>query len=65
MYSDKKIDEGILQWFSYVKKENIRIVKGVYVEECAGRCSVGQPRKKWINTEIECLKKMRFGCQAI
>ena len=34
-----------------------RIIKRVYVEECAGSCSVGRPWKRWINTVKECLKK--------
>ena len=37
--------------------ENDRIAKRVYVGECAGSCSVGRPRKRWIDTVKECLKK--------
>ena len=34
---DERIDEGVLRWFSHVKRmENNRIVKRVYAGECAG-----------------------------
>ena len=29
----------------------------VYVGECAGDRSVGRPRKKWVDTAKECLRK--------
>ena len=38
--------------------ENDRIDKRVYVGENAGRCSVGRPRKRWIETVKEYLKKI-------
>ena len=54
---DEKI-EGILRWFGHVERmENDRIAKRVYVGECAGSRSVGRPRKRWIDTVKECLKK--------
>ena len=37
--------------------ERNRIAKRVYVRECAGSCSVGRPRKGWIDAMKECLKK--------
>ena len=37
--------------------ENDRIAKRVYVGEFAGSCSVGMPRKRWIDSVTECLKK--------
>ena len=37
--------------------ENDRIAKRVYVGECAGSRSVGRPRKRWIDTVKESLKK--------
>ena len=37
--------------------ENDRIAKRVYVRECAGSWSVGRPRKRWIDTVEDCLKK--------
>ena len=37
--------------------ENDRIAKRLYVWECAGSCSVGRPRKRWINTVKDYLKK--------
>ena len=43
---DERIDEGILRRFGHVeRRENDMIAKRVYVEECAGSCSVGRPRK--------------------
>ena len=36
-------------------------IKRVFVEECGGSHSVGRPRKRWIDTVKDCLK--RFGCQ--
>ena len=33
---DKKMEGGVLQWFSHVERmENNRIANGVYVRECA------------------------------
>ena len=37
--------------------ENDRIAKSVYVGESVGCCLVGRPRKSWINSENDCLKK--------
>ena len=54
----EKIDEGVLRWFGYVERmESNRIVRRVYVGECAGSRSVGRPRKKWIDTVKNCLRK--------
>ena len=45
---EEKIDEGVLRWFGHVEKmERDRI----------GSSSVGRPRKRWIDTMKECLKK--------
>ena len=44
--------------------ERDRIAKRVYIGKCAGSRSVGRPRKKWIYTVKEGLKK-RFEYQAI
>ena len=47
---DEKIDEGVLRWFGHVERiENDRIAKRVYVRECAGSCSLGRPRKRWMD----------------
>ena len=41
----ERIDEGVLQWFTHIKRiENDRIAKRVYIGVCAGSCSVGRPR---------------------
>ena len=37
--------------------ERDRIAKSVYVGECADSHSVGRPRKKWLDTVNECLKR--------
>ena len=37
--------------------ENDRIAKKVYVGECGGSRSVGRPRKRWIDTVKDCLRK--------
>ena len=37
--------------------ENYRIAKSVCVGKCVGSRSVGRPRKRWIDTMNECLKK--------
>ena len=51
---DKRIYEGMLQWFGHVERmERDRIVKRVYVGMCAGSRSVGRPWKRWIDT-LEC-----------
>ena len=34
-----------------------RPAKRVYVGECAGSCSVGRLRKRWIDTMKDCLRK--------
>ena len=50
--------EGELRWFVHVERtEGDRIAKRVYVGECAGSRSVGRPRKRWIDTVKECLRK--------
>ena len=55
---DKKMDEGVLQWFGHVERmENNRIAKRVYVEVCAGSCSVYKLWKRWIDYMKDCLKK--------
>ena len=55
---DERMDEGVLRWFGHVERmESERIDKRVYIGEYAGDRSVGSPRKKWIDTVRECLKK--------
>ena len=55
---DDRIDEGVLQWFGHAeRKEKDRIAKRVYVGECAGNRSEGKPKKRWIDTVKECLRK--------
>ena len=55
---DEMIDEGVLRWFGHVERmERDRIAKNVYVGVCAGKRSVGRPRKRWIDSVKECLMK--------
>ena len=55
---DEKIDEGVLRLFGYVERMEIdMIAKRVFVGECADSSSVGGPRKRWIDTIKDCLKK--------
>ena len=55
---DERIDEGALRGFGHVERmKRDRIANRVYVGECAGSLSVGRPRKRWINTVKDCLKK--------
>ena len=62
---DERIDEGDLFWFSNMERmENDMIAKRVYVGVCAGSRSVGQQRKRRIDTVKNYLKKKKFGCQA-
>ena len=42
--------------------ESDRIAKRVYVGECASSCSVGRPKKRWIDT-VKVFKEKKFGCQ--
>ena len=39
------------------RMEKNRIAKRIYVGECAGSRSVGRPRKRWIDTMKDFLKK--------
>ena len=55
---DERIDESVLRWSCNVERmERDRIAKRFYVGEFAGSRSVGRPRKRWIDTVKECLKK--------
>ena len=56
LYGVKRcLDGRVLRWFGYVERDTI--TNGVYVGECAGILSMGRPRKRWIDTVKECLKK--------
>ena len=63
---DERIGEGVLRWFGHVERiENDRIPKRVYVGESAGSRSVRRPRKRWIETVKECLKKRRLDVRQV
>ena len=52
---DERIDEGVFRWFGHVERmESVKMVKRVYVVECAGSRSVGRPRNRWIDIMKEC-----------
>ena len=58
MWTDERVDEGVLRWFGHVKRmENDRISKRVYLWECAGSHSMGRLQKRSIDTVKDCLKK--------
>ena len=55
---DERIEKVILRWFGHVEgMENDRIAKRVYVGECSGSRSMGNPWKRWIDTVKDCYKK--------
>ena len=48
----------MLRGFGHVERmEMDRVAKRVYVGECVGSRSVGRPRKRWIDTTKDCLRK--------
>ena len=54
---DERIDEGLLLFFGHVERiESDRIVKSLYVGECADSRSLGRPLKRWTDTVKVCLK---------
>ena len=56
---DERIDEDVLRWFDDVNRmENDRTAKRVYVGEWAVSRSVDMPRKRWIDTMKDCLRKI-------
>ena len=55
---DERIDEGVLRWFAHLERmERRMIAKRVYVGEYDGSRSPGRPRKRWLDTTKECVKK--------
>ena len=59
---DERIDKGVLRWFIHLARmNNDRIAKRVYVGECAGSHSMGRPRKRWIDTVKDYLRKRGLG----
>ena len=55
---NERNDEDVLRWYGHVEQmEDERIANRVFVGECAESCSLGRPRKRWIDTVKECLKK--------
>ena len=59
---NNRIDGGVLWWFGPVEKmKNDRIANRFYVRKCAGSHSVGMPRKRWLDTVKDCLRKRGLG----
>ena len=57
---DERINEGVLWWFAHVEgMEKGRIAKRQKVGDCAGSCSVGRLRKRWIYTMKDCLRMVQ------
>ena len=55
---DEMIDEGVPRWFGHVERmENNKMAKRVFVGDCACSRSVGKPRKRWIDTVKDYLRK--------
>ena len=55
---DERINEGVLRLFGHVERmEKNKTAKRVFVGECGGSRSVGRPRKRWIDTMMEYLRK--------
>ena len=58
MRVNEKIDDSVLRWFGHVEsRENDRFAKRIYVGECAGNHSVSRPRKRWVDTVKDYLRK--------
>ena len=55
---DERID-NILQWFGHIERMgNNKSIQRVHVGERMGIRSVCRPKKRWINSLRECLKRM-------
>ena len=55
---DERIDESLLRWLCHVERMEIdMITKRLYLGVCNGSRSVGWPRKSWIDTVRDCLRK--------
>ena len=55
---DETTDGSVLRWFGRVERmENDRVAKKVYVGGSVGSRLVDRPRKRWIDSMNDCLKK--------
>src|SRR5678815_731318 len=55
---NERINESTLRWFVHVERMNdSRLVKRMYSGECARNRPAGRPKKKWIESVMECLQE--------
>src|SRR5678815_3382180 len=55
---NERINENMLRWFGHVESVNdSRLVKRMYSSECVGNRTAGRQKKKWIESEKECLQE--------
>ena len=59
MQSDERIDKGVVLMNGHLERmKKEKIAKKVNVGECVVSRSVGRPRKRWIGTVKDCLRKV-------
>ena len=64
--SNVKDCKCMLWLFGHMERmERDRIVKRIYVGECAGSHSMGRPQKRWINTMKEYFRKRGLNVRQI
>src|SRR5678815_3478358 len=55
---NERINKSMMRWFGHVERmDDSRSVKGMYSGECVGNRPDGRPKKKWIESENECLEE--------
>ena len=54
---DERIDEGVLRWFDHVNRMEKDRIDRVDAGECAVTRSVGKPRRRWIDSVKDALRK--------
>ena len=60
---NERINVSTLRWFGHVERmDDSRLVKRMYSGECVGNRPDGRPKKKWIESENECLEEREKRC---